>query len=309
MNILQNLWSEVAGKIFLITFASYLFSYLVYGGYIFAFFRERSLPFGLADFSIADLISIFPTAIITLINIIPKAFWDITKGIFNHLFIPLIVSLSIRLALNVLSIPIPIGQILAGYLVQAGMIIWAFGYLFPIIKKPKRLRFFIFVEIIGAVLLIISIPGPGGTLLTVPQPFYLLQQILSILLVILSALVILALPYYFGFEIAKTAIKLNLLTKIDRLTLSRPILKKGLRKINPTSEAIKNNSFRELWFTQKNLPIDVEPDVYEWCPTPDEEFYLIATFEKFVLIFVPGINSEVGLTLIVNRDVILSMEF
>jgi hypothetical protein len=38
MNILPNLWSDTAGRIFLITFASYLFGYMIYGGYIYTYF-------------------------------------------------------------------------------------------------------------------------------------------------------------------------------------------------------------------------------------------------------------------------------
>jgi len=64
---------------------------------VYTFFgRKGSLPFGLADFSIADLISIFPAAIITLINIIPKAFFEFLKGISVHFVIPLIIGVAVR---------------------------------------------------------------------------------------------------------------------------------------------------------------------------------------------------------------------
>jgi len=94
MSILQNLWSDTdtAGRIFLITFACYFFGYMVYGGYIYTFFnRKGSLPFGLADFSIADLISIFPTAILTLINFVPRAIRNIFKGVLIHFLVPIAV--------------------------------------------------------------------------------------------------------------------------------------------------------------------------------------------------------------------------
>ncbi|NMC79890.1 MAG: hypothetical protein GYA59_11060, partial [Chloroflexi bacterium] len=82
MSFLLDLWSDTAGKIFLITFVSYLAAYLVYGGYVYTFFgRNVGLPFGLADFSIADLISIFPAMVITLVHTVSRAIGEFLKGL------------------------------------------------------------------------------------------------------------------------------------------------------------------------------------------------------------------------------------
>jgi hypothetical protein len=97
MNILHDLWADTAGKIFLLTIASYLFGYLVYGGYLGTFFRRiGNVPFGFTEFSVADLISIFPTAIITILNIIPRAFLDIIVGLLKNVIVPFAVGLLIR---------------------------------------------------------------------------------------------------------------------------------------------------------------------------------------------------------------------
>jgi hypothetical protein len=317
MNIFQNLLSDSAGRIFLITFASYLFGYLIYGGYLFTFFgRKGSLPFGLSDFSVADLISIFPAAIITSIDFIRKAFIEIVKGAFFQFFLPgafglmvwyFLASIGFRLS-NFLPTPT-----LTGYLALTGFIIWFLGFmvssLHPFKKSIRTIAIVIILEYLGLTFLFATIPTPGESFPIFPVPTDQTQQVLSDVLNTILILEIIVSPYIFGNAIANTAIKSNLLVKIDRLTLRQPILKEGLRKIAALSEAGMKIPIRELWMAQKNLPIDIKPDVYEWSSEPNKVLFLIATFEKFVLIYVPGLKNEDHRTIIINRDIILSMEF
>ncbi|NMC81077.1 MAG: hypothetical protein GYA59_17080, partial [Chloroflexi bacterium] len=119
---------------------------------------------------------------------------------------------------------------------------------------------------------------------------------------------IVAIPYLFGAQITKTAIELDLLIRIERLTLRQPIFREGLRKVAGFSEAGHKTSLRRSWLVQENLPVDVAPGVYEWSLAPEKGIYLIATFEKFVLLFVRALSLEDSYTVMINRADILSME-
>jgi hypothetical protein len=305
MDFLQTLWADAAGKIFLITVGSTLFGYMVHGGYMFTFFgRRENLPFGLSDFSIIDLISIFPTAIVTFFNIIPKAFFEFLKIFIIHFVIPVTIGIIIR------SSGFQLDQFLFGttWLVQilngAGFFIWASCYFFAIIQSRNLLKVFIvIVEFLGAILYFVTLSTMGGPSTTInisPAQTQILYAIFATTIF----------PYVFGVLIARKAIKSNLLVRIERLTLRQPILKEGMKKVTTSTETGNKPSFRELWLAQKSLPVDMEPDAYEWSATPDKNLYLIATFEKFVLLFtpIPGPEPEDGTTIMLNRDMILSME-
>lgn len=310
MNIIQNLWSDTTGRIFLITFASYLFGYLVYGGYLFAFFgRNASLPFGLADFSIADLISVFPAAIITIIDIIIKAFWGFLKGLFFHIIIPIAIGVAIRSLTGLRFNQLSIDATWVGLLAFVGIVIWLSSFLISISKSTNiPLVVFIFIEIIGSIIFFAAVPNTGEPDPIFPTLTAQTQSGLSIILIIILTLEIIAVPYLFGVSVALTAIKLDLLTKIDRLTFSQPILQDGISKITIKSEIRGKQALKELWLTQRNLPIDVEPDVYEWLSPSDKSTYLIATFEKFIVLYVVGLKTEDSHTIVVKRDIILSLE-
>jgi hypothetical protein len=310
MIFLQDIWSDNAGRIFLITFASYLFGYLVYGGYLFAFFgRNASLPFGLADFSIADLISVFPAAIITIIDIIIKAFWRFLKGLFFHVIIPIVIGVAIRSVTGLRFNQLSIDATWVGLLAFVGIVIWLSSFSISISKSTNvPLVIFILLEIIGSIIFFAAVPNAGEPDPIFPTLTAQTQSGLSIILIIILTLEIIAVPYLFGVNVAKTAIKLNLLTKIDRLTLSQPILKDGMSKITIQSEIRNKQAFKELWLTQRNLPIDIEPNVYEWLSPSDKGTYLIATFEKFVILYMMGLKTEDSHTIVVKRDVILSLE-
>lgn len=311
MNFLQSMWSDSAGRIFLITFTSYLFGYMVYGGYLFAFFgRKGSLPIGLADFSIADLISIFPEAIITIIDIIPKVFLEILKSFFINFAIPLIIGVVIRSStgfrLGLLSLDVT----WIGSLAIFGIILWLTSYLFSVLRAFNFGWFvFVLIEVLGAILFFSSIPNPGESIPVFPVPTTQTQQGINNLLWIILILEAVAVPYTFGVGIARTAIKSHLLIKINRLTLRQPIISNGMRKIAVPPETKSKNSLQELWLAQKNLPINIEPDAFEWLPTQERDVYLIATFEKFVVFYEHVLDGQETHTIMLNRDLILSIEF
>lgn len=313
MDFLQNLWVDPTGKIFLITVGCTLFSYMIYGGYIHTFFGRRgSVPFGLADFSITDLISIFPAAIITIFSLILKAIKSTLKNFLIHFLAPIIVGTGIRSYISGSPLsPFLFDKILIEYLVQAGYVIWIFGYslaTFQSSKTPKRV--FTSVEFLGIILLSVTLPSVGQSPTFTSIPLIQTSFVLDILFNILIPFTSIAGFFVFGIEVAQKAIKSNLLIRIDRLTLRQPILKEGMKKVTTSTETGNKPSFREIWLVQKNLPVDMEPDAYEWSATPDKNLYLIATFEKFVLLFapIPGPEPEDGTTIMLNRDMILSME-
>jgi hypothetical protein len=317
MDIIQTLWSETAGRIFLITLGCYLFGYMIYGGYVLTFFGGRgSLPFGMADFSIADLISIFPATISTIFNIIPKALFAFLEGLTIHFVIPVATALIVRYLLGFQLNQFIFDANLLGFLAILGPIFWLSGYVLIVFLRPKIpiKILFIVMECFGAILYFatLSTTGEPPSITPISMPISI-NQILQIFYSVLSVVFvfeIISLPYIFGMEIAQKAIKLNLLIRIDRLTLRQPILRAGMKKVVDPSETGNKPSFRELWLAQKSLRVDMEPDAYEWLPAPDRNLYLIATFEKFVLLFAPtpGPDSEDGVTLMLNRDMILSIE-
>jgi hypothetical protein len=311
MDILQNLWCDTAGRIFLITFTSYLFAYMIYGGYMFTFLGKKgSLPFGLVDFSIADLISIFPSAIITIIDIIPKAFIQILKGLFLYLVIPLVIGLFIRSVTGFRLNQFALDPTWIGSLAVVGIVLWLTGYLLAILQ-PLKIHWAvpIFVETLGAILFFAAIPNSGEPAPVIPAPTNQTQQGIDNLLGIILTLEIVAIPFTFGVGIARTTIRLNFLIKINRLILRQPILRGGIRKITVPNETRRVNSFQDLWLAQKSLPVNIEPEVYEWMPGSDKEAFLLATFEKFVIIYEPGLGDEDNHIIMMNRDVILSIEF
>jgi hypothetical protein len=310
MSVVLNLWAETNGKIFLITFGGYLFSYLIYGGFIYNFLGKRgSIPLGFADFSITDLISIFPTAIFSLMIFISKAIRVIFKIFVIHLVIPMIIVYFMRLVVGALWKAYSIAPNMGGYLVLIGIFLWFLGfylYFLQPLKIPRKV--FYIIEIIGIIMFWFSVPNSGQPLPEIPQLPFLNNQGLNNFLYNIIGLELIPLPFLLGYGIGSTAINSNLLIKIDRLVFSQPILQLSMKRVEAPPDFVKKTPLRTILLFRNNIPINSEPEVYEWAQNPDYNLFLIATFEKFVLIFLREINGKSMQTLTINRDVILSIE-
>lgn len=311
MEFIHTLWDDVAGKIFLITFVSYLTGYLIYGGYLFSFFgKKASFPFGLFDFSITDLISIFPAGILTLVDLIIKLFPKLLKVLIFQLLIPFAVALTFSAISGLKFNRFGIDDVWIGFLASAGLAIWLGGLLFFFYRfSDTFLIVSFFLETIGLIMFFLALPNPGEpTSILLAQKFELPALFNSLLRIILL-FEIAALVYIFGNSIAKTAIKLNLLVKIDRFVLNQPVLQAAMLSRAPIPSGVKVKSpINEWWLMQKQLPVNLEPELYEWRPSHNEAMYLIAAFEKFIILYSVNQEENDHRTFVINRDVLLSLE-
>ena len=68
-----------------ITVAAYMFSFLVYGGYLSAFAGSiGNIPFAFSELTIVDLLAIFPMAIITIVTKFLTCHWFIAQYERRH---------------------------------------------------------------------------------------------------------------------------------------------------------------------------------------------------------------------------------
>ncbi len=310
MDILRDIWSDTAGKVFLITFFSYLFGYMAYGGYISAFFNQRgSVPFGFVDFSIADLISILPITIITIISLLPKIITSTLKALSIHLLLPSMVGFIIRFAfndpINLLLLKNPSLTIVS----PLGFVLWLFGsILFFWKSKFVHSLLSIVFELVGSILVFCSIPIPGKEFPNFIEPFAQIRQTTIDILTLFIILEIIILTYILGNTIAKNAIRKNWMTHIERIVFNRPVSKDCIRNEHFIDLSPSHPASQKHWFFQKKLAVSAEPEIYEWPPSPERNFYLIATFQKFLLIYCLDKNSGKNQTITLNRENILSIE-
>jgi hypothetical protein len=320
IGILTALVTDTPGKIFLLTVIAYLTGYLIYSSYLSWFTGGfGSVPFGPAGFNIIDVLSLFPLALITLLEILRKSWWPLLKK-------SLITLLRFLLPWGV-GIVAAVLLMTQGYQIVPKSNLWSqvsylIFILLWIVYEVVRVQDFkrrVLKSIICVLLLLLQIVAiffmvmtaspvidkPNSLKnLTIPL---LITRILSDITVLIFMVVIfpggLSLT---GLTMAKRAILDETLSKVLRLSLKEPMPGIGTLQSESTVPQTSKRWFCR-WFTQAAVPAETMPDVYTYLP--ERELYLIVVFSRNTLLYFPNEDPEVrGKALLVSNELIRGIE-
>jgi len=318
--LVSDLWSEPAGRIFLLTVSSYFIGYSIYGGYLSGFAGGfGNLPFRLSESSISDLLTLFPAAIVTVLHTIVNGWRAASRYLLLRWIGPILASLMVVMIYGCLFGPLIIRATLVPWVFQLSFISWVVGVLLPSfisLKSTWSRRSFVAIwllfQIAGIALLSISsasvsfIPATSTSVLRLDPG---VAVVLDLVMTLMILVILLLAPVAFGVEMAKVAMKEELLSKVSRLVLKQPVV--GLGSITPghlrPPEVVGN--WLQRWFAKPSSSASSESTVYI-CDL-DRPVYFIAGLQSLVAFFVPDAaeSSDVsGRIVLFARDVIYSME-
>jgi hypothetical protein len=282
----SSLWCRPEFVIFLITILTYLFGFLVYGGYLSAFAGSiGNTPFAFSDLTIVDLLAILPITIITIFNKVLHGFGDAVRFIVFYSIIPTFIGLLSRFQYWIIFSPK-----LASIAFLAGMILWMVVVLtvawFNIRYKSWWFIFALLAAIASGVLFWGGAPVAGQFVNTTPpEGIYLLNSLLGII----SFLFALLAAFILGIVTAETVVERKMLSIVSRLALRQPLPMLG------TSEHIaieSNKGSNKKWFFKPSVSVSLEPDVYTYCYKEEHPLYLVSIFRNFSLFYIPGNLEE-----------------
>ena len=318
LKTITELWQDTTGRIFILTIVPYFWGYAIYSGY-FARFTGGwgSLLLNLREFSLIDLFTFFPTAILTIFNIIARTWKPILFGALMRLVIPIIVSSLIAIKVRA-EFSFQINFIDSVFLVQASLIIWLIGLNIPFFSHSKSeweqrliIASWLFLQILGLSLfftLILSVQNiPENNLPTNPADAKTYTKLFDVLFILLSIIDGIFILILFGKEIADTAIKERALSKVIKLNLNYPI--DVLAKFSDPLEYLSKQTIekRTHWLFKPELSLSINPNIYTY--SPKIPVYLVATFHLFIAFFIYDETQDEGEMLLISNNAVLALEF
>jgi hypothetical protein len=333
------IWTDPLGRTFLLTtFFTYV-GLSVYGGYLSRFAGGfGGLSLGHSGVEITDLITLFPTAIVTISRIL----YDAAKAFIR----PLLLNLIYFVLANLIGIVVAgvtssfwqISPNAANTLLEAGVIIYGavvFLHLPLATYKPNLANSKWWLPAIYGVLTIaifllslglLSFAQQGSpdrqvnqTAIELKTPisdsiFLLVERVTPILLelciLLYTILGLFFLPVYLGIRMAQIAVRGNVLSKVNRLILKQPLSSLDEFASDETPQSQQKVPWKQRWFTGSALNVAVKPDVYSYVSIESKSMYLIASFAHSVALYVPssGEVSANGRLIVIDRELIRSIE-
>jgi hypothetical protein len=302
---LEEIWQTPAGSVFLITGFLYFAGYSIYNGYISRFSGGfGTLVLNQAEFVLADLVTLFPSAIITIIKVVFRSWKKVFATVISRFVIPFVASILItwllRSKINV------VGNQL---LFQINLLLWYLGVLLAwITVQPSKawirrfyIAFWLFLQIFGLSYSIQTMP------VSVEQSTSIASPITNLWDVIFTILSILALPLIFfliGHKIADLAIKDKLLSQVSLIVVSQPI--SGLGSFSKPKYSEKNQVGIGLF--KSTIPINLEPEIF--IAHPESPVYYITVLKNMTAFYVQQkVGHHTGKLLLVNNQIIHAVEF
>lgn len=319
----DSLWSDVVGRIFLITVISYFIGFSVFGGYILRFSGGFSgLFLSRSGFQISDFVTFLPTMTLFTLDAIKNSFFPILRfvsKIFAYILTTFIVGASFGLIgiwlMTILNI-----QNLSLFIIQIGPLLYTCGFLFfmSVLIFPKYQLWLLVLsgslQILGIGIIVVAITGGvQPEIMQSPEVEKILVTAYSIVYNVMTPLLIMALsltPMLLGREMASFSIKEDLLSKVARISLRQPIKSMHICKITDSSPQ-QTNLWFENWLFRSNLPINIEPSVYEYDFTNSHAAYLIFSFGDTTGLYITNQAdaSDKGRFIVLSRELIYSLEF
>lgn len=316
-NRISDLWQEPAGQIFITTTAAYLISYLTFSGYIARFSGGYgSISFSLVEFNVTDILTLVPTAFLTLLAVAIKGLREITASIFKNIILPIFIVFTIMFLINsfILLPQIPAQHV--PLLMYSGVILWyigVFGDLFSVDAKAFWFIIFFALKIVGTIpicLVFFQLLNHG--IPTSLDPYVVppfvppLNSILSNIFAILFVFSVFLAPHVFGHEMAQIAVKRNILSKVQKIILKQPIPDLGQVEYSKVPNNEVKDKRKGLWISKAAFPIEIIPDIYICCPS---NLYVVASFRSNSAFYLPNSTfDKPGTLIVVANSTIYSIE-
>ncbi len=283
VNVFRDVWADSVGKIFLLTAIGYFLGYAVYGGYFSVLCGgRRGSPFRFSDFSVADLFSILPSVINTVMDLAANAFCRVLKILACGLLL-----LLVGAAIYVSNFRIVEESLCASILRWLGLFLLFAGF-WLLVSKREGVRWKRYLPmilmVVGIILFFLSTPKIGEPVNYPILQRGVLEQCINEITTINFFFLVIVIPYIFGMKVADTAIEFKIFPQVKKLVLKQAFSDSNVRKAPGGAS------------------------VYDLIPTDDRPYYLAMAFTTFVLIYVAGKGDEKGRSLVIERDLILGIE-
>jgi hypothetical protein len=302
--ILSSLWGDVVGQVFLITIYSTIFGYLTLFGYISWFTGGKGgLAFRSTEFSLHDILGIFPTIISSILEIGFKY----SKTIVRFVLMPFVEAFLLFIYLLVkYGIPfIPSGSQML--LLLASVYLLGFGFLFSSVdKKQKKASFLslflkLLLTIAGFFIFLVSIISP----ISINSSNYLvIIETFNLILIILMPVLF----YYFGSKAGEIAFSSKLLTSVSQIIASYPVF--GF-ETEGVIDNLEGKGKRNIVFLPKKsvmTKVINQPSETYYFEFENGTLFLIATLSKYSLFFRPESEKD-GSAILISNEYLSSIKF
>lgn len=314
-NILIQLTSDTVGRIFLVTVAAYFVAYSIYGGYLTRFTGGIS-GFSLSrlGLGITDIVTLFPTALFTIIDIMLRSTRELLTIILQALVYfasPVLLGVFLGILIEQFIVP-------PQFIIQAGVLIYIFslyGGVFILFLRKRVLYYVIWILQLVGVILIVTSPDPVQTPEILDSintfPGSIVTALLYEISIILGFIIILLVPTLIGRFTAKFALSEERLSNVESITLRQPLNSLGDYQPITSQLGTAPISWKDKWFTKSIVPITMTPDVYCYTFQHDKPMYFIAAFNDVTVFFLADERKEFknGQAILISRDLIHSLEF
>jgi hypothetical protein len=305
-DLISNLWNDFAGKVFIITIASSLFGYLTLFGYISKFTGGKGgISFRSTEFSIIDILGLFPTILIALFEMVSVYI----KRIVFYYLIPFFLSLFsiIIYASNLLHIALPLELSFLVFLVAISILLISFFISFDYDSKVTKVTFLrsvlkLLTSEIGFISIIISSESLTTSL---HMKSFGSTEINAILLIILFPII----AYGLGSRMGEIAFKSNLLNSVSQIIATYPVF--GWENERPDQTILPGEKTHitflpngKVMEATRNRPTEIFYFNFE-----KEKLFLISSFSKYSLFFIPEKNRIEGSAILVANEFISSIKF
>ncbi|MDX9990846.1 MAG: hypothetical protein RBS68_02245 [Anaerolineales bacterium] len=294
----QSLWSDPAGRIFLITFLAYSTSYMLYSGYMSWFAGGYgSLMLSQYGFTAIDFLSLIPTAFIFL----SQAFQTLAKFLIRYFLIYVFGPALILVLVSAIQGHYDIHVFPRTYwLASTGFLIWLAGAwlgISPFRANGSIPKISVAMCYLGVFLIILSTPLPTTNESTEgAQDYATSSNFLFEIAMLLSLVLVIISPFFVGKEMAATAVREKLLSQVTSFTLTQalPI---------PGTEPVIARKRNIIWAVPK-------PDFFVYNFNEQKPVYLVSSFSQTVILYAPSetTSDERGKLILIAATMICSLE-
>jgi hypothetical protein len=315
LSLLQSLWADTFGKIFVLTLIAYATSYMVYSGYLSWFSGGYGgFLFSQVGFTPIDFLSLIPT----IFALIIRSLWSLVRFFFRMLayffLIPLFIAIILTGFLGLFGVHFFAGNISLGLF---GILIWYLCILAWIIlettgnRYKKYIWYFIAFSAFGILLWFFGSSNGSSNLIIIPflnmhSTYSSSPNILSEILAVFFIVTALVYPFIIGSLLASLAVNGKYLSQLLKISLNRPMeIPGGIMEIKFTKFQRNRSSSKGQKGIDKR---DNEVFSYSWAT--DHPAYLIGSFSKTTAFYLPPETTlgEYGKMVLLTNEIICSLE-
>lgn len=294
--LLTDIWSEASGRIFLLSIIYYLFSSFVSAGY-FSFFSGGYSSILSGDLGLIDLLFLFPTVVVSLFKIFVENLGSFLLAILLRIILPFLIGIGLAAINESLFNFVPENLLL--WAITIATIIWAIGLGLTTWSSKKCvknliIRFLSFIfqalgtYVVFTLAMLVESLNRDVNQFSSPNDIPALIYMVDLTFMIFLIIVLLTGPIAIGKTIAKIMVRDGLLSQIERLELTVPVI--ALQDYSEAGhyDCENKSSIIKSILGKKDKKKYSDLYSYKSC----EDIFLVASLNQVIAIYIENQNEH-----------------